>query len=144
MNAFASGDREARPNDPRQCEACGATFTPAQVRSRFCSKRCDQRARLLDGRERERHLVRKYGLTQADYERLLAEQGGGCAICGVQPEELTVGRYRTYLHVDHDEETGRVRGLLCPDHNLLIGRWQHDPALLRRAAAYLEASSGNG
>jgi len=65
----------------------------------------------------------------------------GCALCGAKPEELTSGRFRTYLHVDHDAITGRVRGLLCPDHNLLIGRWNHDPTLLRRAADCLEASA---
>lgn len=70
---------------------------------------------------------------------MLAEQGGGCALCGKKPEEQK--RYSKFLHVDHDHDTGRVRGLLCDRHNLLIEQWGHDPALLRRAAAYLERMS---
>lgn len=97
---------------------------------------CKRRIRLIDGRDREKHLFRKYGIRQADYDRMLAGQGGGCLLCGVKPEELETGRYRTYLHVDHCHETGEVRGLLCPDCNLLIGRRPKD--WYRRAADYLE------
>lgn len=124
--------------EPRDCVVCGTTYRPKQRKvSVYCSRECLQIARKTSGREREAYLQRTYGIGLADYERMLASQGGGCALCGVRPEELTSGRFRTYLHVDHDAVTGRVRGLLCPDHNLLIGRWNHDPALLERAAAYL-------
>lgn len=37
---------------------------------------------------------------------MLAEQAGGCAICGAEPKTRR-------LHVDHDHKTGAVRGLLC-------------------------------
>jgi hypothetical protein len=84
--------------------------------------------------------MREYGITSADYDRMLAEQGGGCAVCGIKPEELTAGRYRTYLHVDHDHKTGRNRGLLCPDHNLLLGRFGDDVVMFRRVVEYLEAA----
>jgi hypothetical protein len=92
-------------------------------------------ARRESGHTRNGHLLRKYGITVQDYDRMLAAQGGGCAICGKRPDEQT--RYRAFLHVDHCHDTGRVRGLLCDQHNLLLGRWEHDPYLLRRAAAYL-------
>jgi len=113
---------------------------PKQIKKNglFCSRLCKERQHVESGRVRETYLMRKYGITHADYERMLADQGGGCALCGVKPGELTSGRFRRYLHVDHDAVTGQIRGLLCPDHNLLIGRWKHDPALLRRAADYLE------
>lgn len=65
---------------------------------------------------------------------MLAGQGGHCALCPATPESLTVGRYRTYLHVDHEHESGKVRGLLCPDCNLILGR--RDTAWFRRAAEY--------
>jgi 5-methylcytosine-specific restriction endonuclease McrA len=58
-------------------------------------------------RIREGHLKRTFGITLEDFEAMLGAQGGGCAICGrVAPEG-------TSLHVDHDHETGVVRGLLC-------------------------------
>lgn len=75
-----------------------------------------------------------FGLSQAQYEAMLAVQNNGCAICGRGPE----GSYPGMLHVDHCHETGLVRGLLCQVCNLSIGKFGHDPALLRRAAAYLE------
>lgn len=46
-----------------------------------------------------------YGITSDDYKRMLDVQHGACAICGRVPS------YR--LHVDHDHETGAIRGLLC-------------------------------
>lgn len=76
-----------------------------------------------------------FGLTQAQYEAMLVEQGNGCAICGRPPE----GSYPGMLHVDHCHTTGLVRGLLCQVCNLSLGKFQHDPVLLRRAAEYLEA-----
>lgn len=91
---------------------------------------------MATGRARSEHLKRKYGITQADYDRMLSEQSGGCLLCGVKPEELTAGRYRTYLHVDHCHDSGEVRGLLCPDCNLMIGRRSAD--WFRRVADYLE------
>jgi hypothetical protein len=91
------------------------------------------------GRARDTHLRRKYGITAADYDSILAEQDGGCALCGVKPEDLVAGRYRTHLHVDHCHETGRVRGLLCPEHNLLLGRFGDSPEMFRRVIEYLEA-----
>lgn len=79
---------------------------------------------------------RKYGIGHADYDRMLKAQGGGCALCGKRPEEQA--RYSKYLHVDHNHDTGEVRGLLCDQHNLLLGRFNDDPVLLRRAVDYLE------
>ncbi len=46
------------------------------------------------------------GITDDGYAAMLAEQGGGCAICGSTPKTRR-------LHVDHDHASGRVRGLLC-------------------------------
>ncbi len=128
---------EPAPAKPvRNCTVCGDPFAPAQVRSATCSRKCKERKRRESGANREAHLLRKYGITQADYGRMLSEQGGGCFLCGTKPEELTAGRYRQYLHVDHCHDTGKVRGLLCPDCNLMIGRRPAD--WFRRVADYLE------
>jgi hypothetical protein len=79
---------------------------------------------------REGHLRRKFGITQADYDALLERQGGGCAICGKPPGKIS-------LHVDHDHETGEVRGLLCVGCNNALGQFHDDPALLDRAIDYV-------
>ena len=80
-----------------------------------------------------RYLLRKYGITQADYNALLAKQKGGCAICGRKPSA------RISLHVDHDHRTKRIRGLLCFRCNNAIGDFGDNPELIRHAAAYLYA-----
>lgn len=96
---------------------------------------------------RDYYLKRHYGITTADYERILKDQGGGCAICHVAPEESTHGSSRKYLHVDHDHSCcsatvscGRcVRGLLCGRCNNAIGHFNDDRPLIRSALAYLTA-----
>jgi len=86
---------------------------------------------------REWSLKRKYGLDQADYEMRLEQQGGGCAICGGQPNGKD-----SCFHVDHDHKTGLVRGFLCHRCNTGIGSLCDSPALLRKAALYLEDANG--
>jgi hypothetical protein len=81
-------------------------------------------------------LQREYGITLADYNRILAEQGGGCGICGVR-EARSKGR-GSRLHVDHDHVNRQVRGLLCDTCNRGIGQLGDDPKRVRAAARYLE------
>lgn len=77
---------------------------------------------------------RQFGITAEEYRARFTAQGGRCAICSQPPEP------RRRLAVDHDHQTGRVRGLLCRRCNQsIIGASGDDPALLRRAADYLEA-----
>lgn len=76
----------------------------------------------------------KYGLTEGDYESMLAEQGGGCAVCRATTVRQTGIKF---FHVDHCHETGEVRGLLCGPCNKGLGAFSDDPALLLRAAEYL-------
>ncbi len=66
-----------------------------------------------------------------EYKVLLDMQDGTCAICN-KPCEL-----QTYLSVDHDHATGKVRGLLCKRCNLGIGYFLDDPELLTSAIEYL-------
>ena len=74
---------------------------------------------------------RRYGLDDAAFEALLEAQGHTCAIC---LDPLVRGKH---LHVDHDHETGEVRGLLCHGCNTSLGGFKEDPDVLERAAAYL-------
>jgi len=78
------------------------------------------------------HRFRTYGLSVPDFNRLLAQQNGVCAICR-EPE-----REERSLSVDHDHRTGRVRSLLCSGCNKAIGFLRESPLLARAAATYLE------
>lgn len=86
-------------------------------------------------------LRKKYGLEHADYQRMLSEQGGVCAICR-QPETATYASGVKRLSVDHDHAIGRsgdaVRGLLCTLCNTMIGHARDDASRLRSGAEYLE------
>jgi hypothetical protein len=70
-------------------------------------------------------------LTLDDDQTMLLAQDGGCAICGAPPPD------EQSLHVDHDHDTGAVRGLLCFTCNAGIGMFDHDIVVLSAAVAYL-------
>jgi len=78
-------------------------------------------------------LEKTYGITPEEYDQLLAFQGGRCAICGQQPKSRR-------LAVDHDHETGAVRGLLCSADewgcNVSLRKLLNDGEMARRAYAY--------
>jgi hypothetical protein len=80
----------------------------------------------------------KFGLTLEQYDAMLAEQDGTCAICH-RPETRKRFGWVQPLSVDHDPATGRVRGLLCDYCNRSIGQ-RGGLGWLRSAVAYLEAS----
>jgi hypothetical protein len=82
--------------------------------------------------DRDAHLRRKFGIGIDDYERMLAEQNGGCRICGTPPPE------NGSLHVDHDHDTGQIRGLLCVSCNNAIGALKENLDIFLAAMAYLE------
>ena len=76
--------------------------------------------------------LKQFGLSVADYNQMLSEQSGVCAICGQVPS----GK-RTRLAVDHDHETGKVRGLLCHGCNTMLGFARDSKTTLQSAINYL-------
>lgn len=92
--------------------------------------------------DRDKHLRRKFGITAERYDEILLSQNGVCAICN--RDEPVVRRARSgkeKLSVDHCHTTGRIRGLLCFRCNTALGAFGDDPAMLMKAAAYLEGES---
>ncbi len=67
-----------------------------------------------------------------NYERLLAHQGGVCAVCKRPPEGQN-------LAVDHCHTTGKIRGLLCkPCNSNLVNALEHHRHNLSAALQYLD------
>lgn len=143
---------------PRWCGPCRARGEDERARKRVAVRRCykcqapvPEAARkpgkaVCDGcrvdrradnqaRERRRSL-RKYGLTQEQYDQLLASQHGRCAACGTG-EPGTKG-----WCIDHCHRSGRVRALLCMRCNTVAGLAGEDPAVLRALADWLERQNG--
>lgn len=83
-------------------------------------------------RERQDRLRYLYGenATPALYDELYDQQGGRCAICGAPPNGRRLG-------LDHDHDTGEIRGLLCVNCNSAIGKLCEEPALFEIAVVYL-------
>jgi len=78
----------------------------------------------------------RFGISQEQYDRILAAQGGVCAICGGSGKSL---RFRR-LVVDHCHATGRIRGLLCSRCNRGLGYFDDDVARFKSAIVYLKNS----
>ena len=81
----------------------------------------------------------KFGVDEEMYQEMLAEQEGGCAICGRKSTENTDRWDGTAsLSVDHCHDTGLVRGLLCANCNRAVGLLNDSPELARKLAWYLD------
>jgi hypothetical protein len=83
-------------------------------------------------KSKERHLRKTFGLSKLQYAQLLVKQNGRCAICDVPADECV-----RLLSVDHDHNTGEIRGLLCGSCNTAIGLLKDDPVILASALQYL-------
>lgn len=75
-------------------------------------------------------LRRRYGLSWDEYQAMLVQQKGECAICKTHLDQRA-------LNVDHNHETGQVRGLLCNGCNRAIGFMNESPERLAAAIRYL-------
>lgn len=90
--------------------------------------------------QRDKYLQRTYGITLDQYRVMLAEQNGVCAICR-QPETRKQEGYIIALAVDHDHETGKIRGLLCARCNTGLRFFRSDSNLFHRALEYIGDTS---
>lgn len=121
------------PAGTRWCSGC-QDFIPLF----YCvSTRCKPHASAASHGSR---ISREYGITRGEYEELLRFQRGVCYICGRQPRTKR-------LAVDHDHQTGEVRGLLCANNENGCNRAvvanleaavDGGLAAARRAVAYFE------
>lgn len=126
------------------CRVCGKdkwyyyeNFTTGKFSSTQCAS-CTIRRSVETRRRRmqsDPNFAREYGwktngiaMTVQEYDIMLEKQNGVCAICNTQPH------YR--LYVDHDHETGLVRGLLCARCNSMAGSTTER---LRAVLAYVES-----
>ncbi|MFI0929636.1 endonuclease domain-containing protein [Streptomyces sp. NPDC021012] len=128
----------------KRCKTC-ASVKPVEAfharnsrpdgRESSCKACRSERSRIRNADATQREVNRnakylaRYGLSVAQVEAKLAEQGGKCAICR---EELT-----KYV-VDHHHGSGKVRDLLCNGCNVVIGHCREKPDVLLAAIHYLE------
>ena len=86
--------------------------------------------------EREKHLnrhfMKKYGITLEERDKMLEAQGGCCKLCN-----KTSSVKNRKWHVDHCHVTGRIRGILCHNCNVMLANAKDNPDTLLAAIAYL-------
>ncbi len=130
------------------CETCEKSFSvPGRVARRFCSRPCSRtplfkctlcgkesrgqssRQKTCDscvGSKMDRHRFNRYGVTGQQWQDMVAKYRGLCWICMKAPATC----------VDHDHDTGKVRGALCRVCNMAL-HYHEDRTWTARAAMYL-------
>lgn len=95
----------------------------------WCNKKLDS---LRQGRKRNGGAT--ISSTPDEVQILWDESKGRCVVCKRKPNSR-------HLHLDHNKETGIVRGFLCGTCNVALGMANDSPKILRRLAKYLEERS---
>jgi hypothetical protein len=121
------------PTGTRWCAGC-QTFADLED----FGKGASQCKACVSAKSHAARVQKVYGIDSTEYERLLALQGGKCAICRRRP----VGKR---LAVDHDHKTMANRGLLCKSCNKdLLGAAHDSIEMLNAAVAYLDTPPTSG
>ena len=97
----------------------------------------EERDRLGRHPSKAAQLKRKFGISLKDYEEIQEQQGNRCAICNNLEEEYTMA-------VDHNHNTGEVRGLLCMNCNTGLGMLKDSVQNLESAITYLKERGSYG
>jgi hypothetical protein len=90
---------------------------------------------LSDGRVY--NIKKRYGITQSDYDKMFIEQDGKCAICGSSEIKRTNSKH---FCIDHCHSTNKVRGLLCHDCNVILGKLNDNIDMCNSIIKYLQKS----
>ena len=89
---------------------------------------------------KSQYLKRNYGISFEEFDRMLTEQGNACAVCGTLDPGGKRGRNKRF-HVNHNSNTGNVRGLLCGNCNAALKYVKEDIHTLQNMIQYLERRS---
>lgn len=147
---FSAANTRITSDGRRQCRACQRArkekflaANPGYDEAWWEANRVKQREYAQNWRKNNPEALRgyvlkkMYGITLKEYNEWLEYQGHVCAICGL--EESVIRRNKiSALAVDHDHETGEIRGLLCQRCNMALGLLGDDVEVLKNTIKYLE------
>lgn len=112
QNKFHNRKRYASRRAGGLCVSCGKQ--PVTDRANCDKCRTYHSKKVGPTGRRKAALKSRYDISLDQYETLLKQQKGRCAICRKPP-------HRQHLHVDHNHSTGETRGLLCQRCNFQVG-----------------------
>ena len=153
------------PGNRKWCDTCGELVNRDQERKRYEENpekyrsqargyysrdiersrekaRINQKKRRSDPVKRQNDLrrlrMRKYGISMEEATAVEAMEGSPCPGC---KKLLSAAKGKRLLCVDHDHETGEVRGVLCTRCNTALGLFGDSGKLLSSAIDYLRVRS---
>lgn len=114
----------------KECKFCGKLFQPQSPSEHYCSDYCKRYAYINS------YYERNYHITIEEYLNIAEQQDFKCAIC--HKENFAMGeKHSGVLVVDHDHNTGSIRGLLCHNCNRALGLLQDDINSIQTMLNYL-------
>lgn len=117
---LAKTRRNRQNNSHAYCIECSRITSTARYRRIGKTQKYKDMAR-------NTNLKRQFGITLELYKEMFDRQDGKCLICGNGPHAKS-------LHVDHDHDTGEIRGLLCNKCNAHLGWFERNQT---KATAYI-------
>jgi hypothetical protein len=121
----------------QECRVCGK-FLPLSDFS-YRKERQKHRTHCKRCRSTE-EAAKRYNATVGEIQKLVDKQNNSCAICGISAEDIPHKSFEyNPLVIDHDHTTGKIRGLLCPYCNTMLGMAKDSVDTLRKAINYLLA-----
>lgn len=120
------------------CKLCNNEYAKFRYHNNINGARDKHRA-IPSHVKRDQKLRREYSITSEYYDALLFSQGNKCAIClkVLQKPKPIKGQSPEIAVIDHDHDTGKVRGILCSKCNIALGGFCDNADLLSRAERYL-------
>lgn len=130
-------DKKSPDGKSYTCRPCRKKYRRRkEVKARtslYNKKYAEKNPDLMKRKDRKSMLRRFWNMSQEEYDLLLAKQNGTCAIC-----PKTESNPNKSLCIDHCHTTGRIRGLLCDNHNRAMGLFKDSIEDMEKAIEYLK------
>lgn len=122
---FYTTKQKGRPHPTvsAMCKKCHN----AKHRKKYLEESIEDRKKRQEWMRRG-HLSRKYGLTTEEFSAMILKQQNKCKICECDLDDP---------QIDHDHDTGKIRGLLCRPCNMSLGLLKENPQTLRNMITYI-------
>ena len=127
----------------KPCPVCKTTDHPKSTNKGHLCKPCANDRSLKWAKQNKDRFVSnqrkyRYGITSLEYDQKLEQQKGNCAICELPETSLDKSGAIRQLAIDHNHQTGKVRGLLCLRCNTSLGLLNENKEVLKAMLNYME------